>query len=51
MFRLAAMLQGILHRALAGTASSHRSLETGRRARRIAEIAWRQVETIQRRKK
>ena len=44
MFRLAAILQGILKRALDGTASSAEARETGARARPIAEAAWRQVE-------
>jgi aminoglycoside phosphotransferase (APT) family kinase protein len=45
MFRLAAILQGIMKRALDGTASSTEARETGARARTIAEAAWRQVET------
>lgn len=45
MFRLAAILQGILKRACDGTASSDEALETGAKARPIAEAAWRQVET------
>ncbi|RZI78414.1 MAG: phosphotransferase family protein [Variovorax sp.] len=44
MFRLAAILQGILKRAADGTASSAQAKETGARARPIAEAAWRQVE-------
>jgi len=44
MFRLAAILQGILKRALDGTASSTEARETGAKARPIAEAAWRQVE-------
>jgi aminoglycoside phosphotransferase (APT) family kinase protein len=43
MFRLAAILQGIMKRALDGTASSAQALETGMRARGIADAAWRQV--------
>lgn len=43
LFRLAAILQGILRRSLDGTASSTRARETGLRARAIAEEAWRQV--------
>jgi aminoglycoside phosphotransferase (APT) family kinase protein len=43
MFRLAAILQGIMKRALDGTASSAQALETGMRARGIAEAAWLQV--------
>ena len=43
MFRLAAILQGIAKRADLGTASSPHAVETGRRARPIAEAAWQQV--------
>ena len=47
MFRLAAILQGIARRAEDGTAASAQAIETGRRARPIAELAWRQVEALQ----
>ena len=40
MFRLAAILQGILKRSLDGTASSAQARETGLKARGIAEAAW-----------
>ncbi|NEX63692.1 phosphotransferase [Noviherbaspirillum galbum] len=43
MFRLAAILQGILKRAHDGNASSAQAFETGRKARAIAEAGWRQV--------
>ena len=43
MFRMAAILQGILSRALQGSAASADALETGRRARPMAEAGWRQV--------
>jgi aminoglycoside phosphotransferase (APT) family kinase protein len=43
MFRLAAILQGIVKRAIKGNASSDQALATGRRARTIADIAWQQV--------
>ncbi len=46
MFRLAAILQGIMARALQGNASSQEAVETGKRARPLAEEAWRQVEKI-----
>jgi aminoglycoside phosphotransferase (APT) family kinase protein len=46
MFRLAAILQGILKRALQGNASNQDALEMGRRARPLSEAAWRQVERI-----
>ena len=40
MFRIAAILQGVLKRALAGNAASTNSVEVGRRAGRIAAQAW-----------
>jgi aminoglycoside phosphotransferase (APT) family kinase protein len=40
LFRLAAILQGVLARALQGNASSEQALATGRRARDLAELAW-----------
>jgi len=46
LFRLAAILQGVMARAVAGNAASARALEAGRRARPIAEIGWRQVEAL-----
>ncbi len=46
MFRLAAIAQGIMARALQGNAASQEALETGKRARPLAEEAWRQAETI-----
>ena len=46
LFRLAAILQGIMKRALDGTASSPKALESGRRALAIAERGWRQVEEM-----
>jgi aminoglycoside phosphotransferase (APT) family kinase protein len=47
LFRLAAILQGILKRALEGTASSSEALATGRKARIIADVAWAQVQALQ----
>ena len=47
MFRLAAIMQGIMARALSGTAASSEAIEMGRRARPLAELAWRQVERLQ----
>jgi aminoglycoside phosphotransferase (APT) family kinase protein len=44
MFRMAGILQGVLSRALAGNAASEQALEAGRRARPLAELAWKQVE-------
>ncbi len=46
MFRIAAILQGVLARALQGNASSAEALQTGRAARPIAELAWAQVERL-----
>lgn len=43
LFRMAAILQGILGRALAGNAASADALETGRLARPMAEAGWRLV--------
>lgn len=44
LFRMAAILQGIMARAVQGNAASAEAVETGRRARPLAEEAWRQVE-------
>jgi aminoglycoside phosphotransferase (APT) family kinase protein len=43
MFRLAGILQGVLARAIQGNASSENALQAGRRARPLAELAWRLV--------
>jgi aminoglycoside phosphotransferase (APT) family kinase protein len=43
MFRMAAILQGILGRALAGNAAGADAQRTGRQARPMAEAGWRQV--------
>ena len=43
LFRMAAILQGILHRALQGSAASAEAEQTGRLARPMAEAGWRQV--------
>jgi len=40
MFRLAAILQGIMKRALDGTAASTEALDAGKRARPMAELGW-----------
>jgi aminoglycoside phosphotransferase (APT) family kinase protein len=47
MFRLAAIMQGIAKRALIGTSADQNAADVGRRARVIADIAWRQVERMQ----
>lgn len=46
LFRLAAILQGVMARALQGNASSAQAIEAGRRARPLAEAAWAQVERV-----
>ena len=46
MFRIAAIVQGVMARALQGNASSAQALETGRAARLLAELAWAQVERL-----
>ena len=43
MFRLSAILQGIMARALQGNASSDTALEAGKKAKPLAELAWEQV--------
>lgn len=40
LFRMAAILQGIARRALDGTAASADAIETGNKARPLAEIGW-----------
>jgi acyl-CoA dehydrogenase len=40
LFRMAAILQGIARRAADGTAASNDALETGNKARPLAEIGW-----------
>jgi aminoglycoside phosphotransferase (APT) family kinase protein len=40
MFRIAAILHGVLARALQGNAASQNAYEQGSRAQRIADIAW-----------
>lgn len=44
LFRIACIRQGIMKRALEGTAASRHALESGARARETAELAWAQVE-------
>ena len=46
MFRLSAILQGIMGRVKDGTASSEHAFEQGKRARPMADAGWRQVEKI-----
>jgi aminoglycoside phosphotransferase (APT) family kinase protein len=40
MFRIAAILHGVLARALQGNAASANALEQGGRARIVAGVAW-----------
>jgi aminoglycoside phosphotransferase (APT) family kinase protein len=44
MFRLAAILQGIMGRVVEGTAASKHAEEMGRLARPLAELGWKQAE-------
>ncbi len=46
MFRLAGILQGVMARALQGNASSEVAIDSGKRARPLAELAWQQVEKL-----
>jgi len=48
LFRIAAILQGVMKRALEGTAASAQALEAGRRARPLAELGWRYAEKAMR---
>ena len=46
MFRMAAILQGILARAIQGNATSSEAIATGQRARPMAAAGWSQVEAM-----
>ncbi|MGE5617218.1 MAG: phosphotransferase [Bacillota bacterium] len=46
MFRAAAIFQGVMARAVAGNAASAKAVETGKRARPMAELGWKQVEHL-----
>jgi len=46
LFRLAAILQGIMKRAVEGTASNAKAVDAGRRARPLAELGWRIAERV-----
>jgi aminoglycoside phosphotransferase (APT) family kinase protein len=46
LFRMAAILQGIMRRALDGTAASAEAVDVGGRAGRIAQQAWALAETL-----
>jgi aminoglycoside phosphotransferase (APT) family kinase protein len=49
LFRISAILQGIMKRVVDGTAASAHAREAGARARPMAELGWVQVEKILRR--
>ncbi len=46
MFRIAAILHGVLARALQGNAASRNAVEQGSRARLVADTAWEMAQTI-----
>jgi aminoglycoside phosphotransferase (APT) family kinase protein len=46
LFRIAAILQGIMKRVVDGTAASAHAVDAGKRARPMAELGWQQVEKI-----
>jgi aminoglycoside phosphotransferase (APT) family kinase protein len=46
MFRLCGILQGIMKRYVDGTASSQQALESGSRAKPMAQMGWDQVEKM-----
>jgi aminoglycoside phosphotransferase (APT) family kinase protein len=47
MFRLVGILQGVARRAEVGNASSLEAVATGRRARPLAEQAWRMAQQVE----
>jgi aminoglycoside phosphotransferase (APT) family kinase protein len=49
LFRIAAILQGIMKRVVDGTAASAHARDAGMRAKPMAELGWKQVEKILRR--
>ena len=49
LFRIAAILQGIMKRVVDGTAASAHARDAGGRAKPMAELGWKQVEKILRR--
>jgi aminoglycoside phosphotransferase (APT) family kinase protein len=46
LFRIAAILQGVLSRALKGNAASAHALQEGRRVRPLAQIGWAQARRV-----
>jgi aminoglycoside phosphotransferase (APT) family kinase protein len=47
LFRMAAILQGIARRAVDGTAAASDAIETGSKARPLAEIGWKYAQRYQ----
>ncbi|HEX2566384.1 MAG TPA: phosphotransferase family protein [Burkholderiales bacterium] len=50
LFRIAAILQGIMKRVVDGTAASDHARDAGARARPMAELGWKMVEKIENRR-
>lgn len=48
LFRVAAIRQGVMRRALEGNAANERAMEAGQRARQAARLGWEIVERIER---
>ncbi|MCX7142401.1 MAG: phosphotransferase family protein, partial [Proteobacteria bacterium] len=46
MFRLAGILQGIMKRAVDGTAASAHALDAGKRAKPMAELGWKYAQKV-----
>jgi hypothetical protein len=46
MFRIAAILHGVLSRALQGNAASADAVAMGSRARPVADVAWNMVRAV-----
>lgn len=46
MFRIAAILQGIMKRVVEGTAASAQAADAGRRAKPMAELAWQYAQKV-----
>lgn len=46
LFRLAAILQGIMRRAVDGNANADNAVEMGRRARPLAELGWNMAQRV-----
>ena len=50
LFRIAAILQGIMKRVVDGTAASAHARDAGRRARPMAELGWKMAAKLDSRK-